>query len=333
MRTVTAKQVSQMGQYEPHPYALLMPPLSDEEYRGLKASIATMGIKTPVELDEDSKILDGVHRCKIAGELGIDIPVNVNTGLDDDSKLKLAIGLNLYRRHMDSGRRYELVSRLFQDGLSVRRIADATGWSKSTIGRDVQEVKTDLLHQHAVWFWCESFRGEKEPTSLSRWVGPLLRQLGFKTPEDAVAEALRQAWTGDTGLVAAVRSASIGREYLPGQLTMTAALDDIRHTLDHECGWTDGDGCGLCEAVTHYLVNLNHLTKGGRASSLVAKFTAHPPQCLDDVAELAFSRELFTSHEEWRAWIVSSGIADALGEKVMAEFDAFNTEHPYRDQP
>jgi ParB-like chromosome segregation protein Spo0J len=140
-RTVTSKQVSQMGQYEAHPYALLMPPLSDEEYQGLKASIATMGIKTPVELDEDSKILDGIHRCKIAAELGIDVPVNISTGLADSQKLELALGLNLYRRHLTGWGRFEIVAKLTASGHSVREIARMTGWSKSTVARDRQDFE------------------------------------------------------------------------------------------------------------------------------------------------------------------------------------------------
>lgn len=149
MRMVNSKRVSQMGQYEPHPYALLMPPLSDEEYRVLKASIAAMGIKTPVELDEDKKILDGIHRCKIATELGIDVPVNVNSGLTDDQKLELALGLNLYRRHLTALGRIQLVAELTLTGHSVREIARMTGWSKSTVARDRQDFEVVVEYVEA----------------------------------------------------------------------------------------------------------------------------------------------------------------------------------------
>lgn len=152
-------QVSQMGQYGPHPYALLMPPLSDEEYQGLKASITAMGIKTPVELDEDEKVLDGIHRCKIATELGINVPVNTNTGLTDGQKLELALGLNLYRRHLTGWGRLEVVAKLTDSGHSVREIARLTAWSKSTVARDRQDL--EVIAEYLA-------SRDEEPLDLSR---------------------------------------------------------------------------------------------------------------------------------------------------------------------
>lgn len=125
--------------FEPHPYALMLPALTDDEYAALKADIAKHGILYPVILDEDGRVLDGVHRCRIAAELGITPPVSQMGHLDEDRKLHLAVGLNMRRRHLDSDRRRELVRRLHRDeGLSVRRIAAVTGWSKSTVDRDLK---------------------------------------------------------------------------------------------------------------------------------------------------------------------------------------------------
>jgi ParB-like chromosome segregation protein Spo0J len=128
-----------MGHLEPHPYALLLPALTDDEYRALKADIKKHGILYPVIVDEDGRVLDGVHRVRIAGDLGIDPPVQCHEGLDDERKLHLAVGLNMRRRHLDADRRRELVRKLHKDeGLSVRKIADIAGWSKSTIDRDLK---------------------------------------------------------------------------------------------------------------------------------------------------------------------------------------------------
>jgi ParB-like chromosome segregation protein Spo0J len=127
-----------MASREPHPYALLSPPLSDEEYRGLKADIAERGVLYPIIVDEDDRILDGVHRWRIADELGIDPPVSQMGHLDDEGKLALALGLNLRRRHLDPDRRRDLARRLRDErGLSVRRISKVTGWSKSQVHRDL----------------------------------------------------------------------------------------------------------------------------------------------------------------------------------------------------
>jgi len=169
--------------YEPHPYALLLPPLTAEEYAALKADIARNGIQLPIVVDEDGKILDGVHRNRIAAELGIEVPAAVREGLNEDGKLALALGLNLYRRHFTADRRRDLVANLLADGLSVRRIATATGWGKSTIGRDVQDIRDELAREAALWLWCE--RGEpKLPRSSER----RLKILG-KTADEVIREA------------------------------------------------------------------------------------------------------------------------------------------------
>jgi hypothetical protein len=125
--------------YEPHPYALLLPPLTNAEYEALKADIAEHGILYPVIVDDAGLVLDGVHRCRIADELGIDVPVSQMGHTSEERKMHLAVGLNMRRRHLDAGRRRELVCRLHRErGLSVREIASVTGWSKSTVDRDLK---------------------------------------------------------------------------------------------------------------------------------------------------------------------------------------------------
>jgi hypothetical protein len=138
---------SKAVRYEPHPYALLLPPLTGEEYAALKADITEHGVLYPVILDGDGRVLDGVHRERIAAELGIDLPTATHAGLTDERKLHLAVGLNMRRRHLDADRRRALVRRLHGDeGLSLRKIASITGWSKSTIDRD---LKTSPFEQAA----------------------------------------------------------------------------------------------------------------------------------------------------------------------------------------
>lgn len=80
--------------YTPHPYALLLPALTDDEYGALKADIAENGILYPIIVDEDGEVLDGVHRSFLASELGIDLSVSRHTWLSNARKMHLAIGLN-----------------------------------------------------------------------------------------------------------------------------------------------------------------------------------------------------------------------------------------------
>ncbi|QDV78041.1 ParB N-terminal domain-containing protein [Botrimarina mediterranea] len=54
-----------------HPAAEIPPPLSDEDYEALKASIAEHGLIDAITLF-DGKVLDGRHRLRICDELGIE---------------------------------------------------------------------------------------------------------------------------------------------------------------------------------------------------------------------------------------------------------------------
>ena len=68
----------------------MLPALTDEEYAALKDDIREHGILVPVIVDEANEILDGVHRVRIATELGIEPPVVRHEGLTDERKLHLA---------------------------------------------------------------------------------------------------------------------------------------------------------------------------------------------------------------------------------------------------
>ena len=124
---------------QPHPYALLVPPLSEEEYDGLKADIKENGLMYPVMVDEDDLVLDGVHRTRICDELGIPCDAIVVTGKTDEEKRTIALGLNLKRRHLDVDKRRAFVRKLHNDEkMSLAKITKATGYSKATICRDLK---------------------------------------------------------------------------------------------------------------------------------------------------------------------------------------------------
>jgi ParB-like chromosome segregation protein Spo0J len=130
---------------DPHPYALMLPGLTDEEYAALKDDIAAHGILVPVIVDADGLVLDGVHRVRIAAELGIEPPLSQMGHMDDERKMHLAVGLNMRRRQLDAARRRELVRALAtEQALSVRKIASITGWSKSTVARDLTDPSDHL---------------------------------------------------------------------------------------------------------------------------------------------------------------------------------------------
>jgi len=77
----------------------VMPPLSEQEYAALKASIEKNGVLVPIEIDEGTgELLDGHHRQKICAELGIEPPIKFRTFASDRDRTDHALTLNLMRR-------------------------------------------------------------------------------------------------------------------------------------------------------------------------------------------------------------------------------------------
>ena len=126
----------------------LFPNLADDEYEALKADIAERGVLVPVEYDEHGNILDGHHRVRACGELGIkDWPTVTRGGMDDEAKAEHVLTLNLSRRHLTREQRRELVKKLrIERGWSLPRIAERLGVSYGTVQSDAkQAVSSDNL--------------------------------------------------------------------------------------------------------------------------------------------------------------------------------------------
>jgi len=60
------------------------------QYAALLHDIAERGVLTPIDLDEQGHILDGHHRIRACGELGVvDLPVFVRSGLSEHEERTL----------------------------------------------------------------------------------------------------------------------------------------------------------------------------------------------------------------------------------------------------
>ena len=82
---------------EPHPHAVLWPPLPPDVYQRLKQSIAEHGVLNPVVVDQDGRIIDGVHRARACAELGREYPtLTLPEGFDPH---EAALRFNADRRH------------------------------------------------------------------------------------------------------------------------------------------------------------------------------------------------------------------------------------------
>ena len=114
----------------------VMPPLTVDEYNDLHDSIKEHGVQVPITVDENSIVIDGHHRRKIASEIGIDCPTVVKAGLTDTEKRTLALSLNIDRRHLNREQKRALVERSLRSDpqLTDREHARRTGASPSTVG-------------------------------------------------------------------------------------------------------------------------------------------------------------------------------------------------------
>lgn len=129
----------------------LLDPLTDAEYKALKADIAERGIIVPVELDEDGNILDGHHRIKAWQELKdedvalLDYPRVVRAGMTETQKRNHVRALNIIRRQLTPEQRDEQMAAMRDDGMSLRQIADAVGVSHMTVSRGVTNVTPEKV--------------------------------------------------------------------------------------------------------------------------------------------------------------------------------------------
>jgi ParB-like chromosome segregation protein Spo0J len=123
----------------------VMPPLSTEEYAGLREDIAAHGVLVPITVDQHGVIIDGHHRAKIAEELGISCPRAVREFANDDERHDAALGLNLKRRHLNREQMRELIAVEFErtPEASDRAVARRLGCSPSTVGAVRRVSKLD----------------------------------------------------------------------------------------------------------------------------------------------------------------------------------------------
>lgn len=91
---------------KPHPFsAEVFPNLPDNEYNALKNDIKEKGIREPLEILPDFRIIDGHHRHKAATELGLEIVPCVVHNLDERISRLYILTSNLLRRHLTPDQR------------------------------------------------------------------------------------------------------------------------------------------------------------------------------------------------------------------------------------
>jgi len=121
-----------VGQYQ------FMPKMEPGQFEALKADIASRGVVTPIDIDENGAILDGHNRYLAWCELQRNEPppTIVRAGLSEDEKRSFAIRQNVHRRHLSREQIRGLIARELRErpACSNRVIAADVGVDHKTVG-------------------------------------------------------------------------------------------------------------------------------------------------------------------------------------------------------
>ena len=114
----------------------VMPRLSADEFAALEADIVENGVRVPITVAEDGRIVDGHHRDEIARRHGLHCPRVTASGSEDELR-GLAFSLNVNRRHLSREQKRVLVAESLRADpiLRDRDHARRCGASPTTVGR------------------------------------------------------------------------------------------------------------------------------------------------------------------------------------------------------
>lgn len=118
----------------------LYPALDAATEAALRASIRRFGVLLPIVVDQHGEILDGHHRSRIAGELGVEYPMLTREVEDEDEAREIARTLNEDRRMLTREQRLPVVKALREEGHSQRAISRALGVALSTVQDDEKKA-------------------------------------------------------------------------------------------------------------------------------------------------------------------------------------------------
>jgi ParB-like chromosome segregation protein Spo0J len=137
----------------------LLPPLSASEYEALKASIAALGIRVPVEIDADTgEVLDGHHRLQTHHELRLKdpAPTVLRRFATDEERAAYILQINLHRRHLSPeqttavrAQQRELAAKLRAQGKTQAEAAAILGVPRRTVDSWEDGGRNNAKHDNA----------------------------------------------------------------------------------------------------------------------------------------------------------------------------------------
>jgi site-specific DNA-methyltransferase (adenine-specific) len=102
-----------VNEIEFHPVADIFPMMSEREFSDLAGDIKVHGLREPVWLHTDGRIIDGRNRYRACLQAGVEPQFRTYAGTDDDL-VGFVVSLNLHRRHLNESQRAMVAARIAQ---------------------------------------------------------------------------------------------------------------------------------------------------------------------------------------------------------------------------
>lgn len=100
-----------MTDLEFHPVADIFPMMTDQEFADLVEDIGAHGLREPIWLHHDGRIIDGRNRYRACQKASVE-PTFRTYDEDDEGLVAFAVSLNLKRRHLKEGQRAMVADRI-----------------------------------------------------------------------------------------------------------------------------------------------------------------------------------------------------------------------------
>ena len=118
--------------------------MSDDQYETFKKSIASIGLKKPITINQNGDVLDGHHRLKACQELNIPARFVVEPPFEHDVDERIYVReVNLRQRHLTQGQRVKQALALKPDYEEKARLNMSLGGKGMKVSRDQETFHTD----------------------------------------------------------------------------------------------------------------------------------------------------------------------------------------------
>lgn len=94
-----------------HEVANIFPMMSAREFADLVTDVRAHGVREPVWLHRDGRIIDGRNRYRAARDAGVEFETRTYEGADD-SLVPFVVSLNLHRRHLNESQRAMVAAKI-----------------------------------------------------------------------------------------------------------------------------------------------------------------------------------------------------------------------------